>query len=484
MIFSDPVLFQCRLQPAATAMCVPGGAFPLISYGRLERFIHNIARNAQAQGIRRGDIVALFIEDKILQAAFILGLDRLGAVTFLVRDLKLPKELNVAAVISSKPYRLEGAKRQIIGGAAWTEGDGAAFATDPARSGEDLAHIILTSGTTGDAKAVAFSHALLAQRVFHYTWVFGVKASHCSRVFVDPNLSTSIGMVSWLGVLQRGGTVFFRGGEAAETFQALDLYKIQCMIGSPGALAEFVSLYEQAPGFPSNLEVIVSTGSALSKTLSERVRARLCSTLITGYGSTETTQTAVAPTHAIAHIPGAVGYVLPSARIEIVDASGKVRAPGEEGLIRISSALNASGYIGNPPGSEQAFRDGAFYPGDIGNLTPEGLLIISGREKSILNLGGEKISPERIEQVVASFPGISQAAAFSILNPLGIEEISVAVVADSVDKEALLAHCRRLLRVEFVPSHFQLVRGIPMTPMGKVDRRRLPELTKMIERKA
>jgi acyl-CoA synthetase (AMP-forming)/AMP-acid ligase II len=478
MIFSDLVLFQCRLQPAVTAMCAPGGMFPLISYGRLEHFIHNIARKAQAQGIRRGDIVALFIEDKILHAAFILALNRLGAAAFSVRDFRLPKELNIAAVISTKAYRFDNAPRLIIADASWAEGDGTPFEASAPESDEDLAHIVLTSGTTGEPKAVGFSHALIAQRVFHYTWVFGAKASHCSRVFVDPGLSTSIGLVSWLGILQRGGTVFFRGSVAAETFQALDLYKIQCMIGPPAALAEFVALYEQAPGFPSNLEVIVSTGSFLSATLSERVRARLCSTLISTYGSTETTMTAVAPAHAIAHVPGAVGYAVPSAVIEIVDAAGNIQARGKEGLIRIRSTLNVGGYMGNPPGSEQAFRDGAFYPGDIGKLTPDGLLIISGREKSVLNLGGEKVSPERIEQAIASFPGISQAAAFSVVNALGIEEICVAVVSESFNEEALLSHCKRALPAKFIPAHFRLTDKVPMTPTGKIDRRRLMEFAK------
>ena len=69
----DLVLFQCRLQPAAAALCAPGAGIGLMSYGRLERAIYNIGRQAKSLGLERGNTVAIFVQDQILHAALILG---------------------------------------------------------------------------------------------------------------------------------------------------------------------------------------------------------------------------------------------------------------------------------------------------------------------------------------------------------------------------------------------------------------------------
>src|SRR5205807_1570581 len=102
------------------------------------------------------------------------------------------------------------------------------------------------------------------------------------------------------------------------------------------------------------LDVIVSTGSLLSRSLSERVRSRLGQDLISNYGSTEMSTVATAPAHLIAEIPGAVGYVTPGVRVEIVDASGRRLGPDQEGIIRISGDCQVDRYLGDPSASEQA----------------------------------------------------------------------------------------------------------------------------------
>jgi hypothetical protein len=95
----EPILFHCKTQAPVAAMCAPGHALPLVSYGRLEQFIYNIARNARAQGLDAGNVVALRIDEPILHAAFILGLAYLGVETVSVRVNNLPAELGIEAVI-------------------------------------------------------------------------------------------------------------------------------------------------------------------------------------------------------------------------------------------------------------------------------------------------------------------------------------------------------------------------------------------------
>ena len=144
--------------------------------------------------------------------------------------------------------------------------------------------------------------------------------------------------------------------------------------------------------------------------------------------------------------------------------------------MRVRSAVATEGYLGDQTESEKAFRSGWFYPGDTGMLTPDGMLVISGREAAVLNLGGDKVNPERIEEVLTSFPGVNRAAAFTVVNGRGTVELYAAVVTDAFAERPLRAHCQRHLPPEHVPMHFLRTAELPLNQMGKIERGRLAHL--------
>src|SRR5204862_3625326 len=97
----------------------------------------------------------------------------------------------------------------------------------------------------------------------------------------------------------------------------------------------------------------------------------------------------------------------------------------------------------DPEGSARAFCGGWSYPADLGTMNRDGVLIMSGRQSGVLNTGGDKVNAERIEQVLASFEGILEAAAFNTLGARGTEEIWAVIKCGSmVNEEALWTHCR------------------------------------------
>jgi acyl-coenzyme A synthetase/AMP-(fatty) acid ligase len=476
MNIADLILFQCRQRPPAPALCAPGSDFNVVSYARLERFINNVSRRAHAIGLARGDVVAILVRDPILHLAFILGLARIGVVTLSARSPNLPKELKIAAVISEAPMAFANVDRVIIADSIWTMGDGTPLDDSQLRAGQDddLHRIVLTSGTTGDAKAVGYSERMVLARVHHYGWVLGVAMANCTRVFVDPGLATSFGYFAAMYVLAHGGMVMFRGAEAIETMQAFGLYKVQGVIAAPAAVAEIADHYEQAPPFASGLEAIYMGGSLLSPALSDRIRAALCSNLHYGYGSAEAGIVAVAPAKIATSIRGGVGFVAPAYAVEAGDDAGRPLPAGEVGQVRIRSSLCVGRYMGDPETSAKAFRDGWFYPGDLGQVTADGMLVLAGRETAVLNVGGDKVNPERIEHVLMSSPAVAQAGVVGLADGLGIERICAAVVWRSqADEAGLRAHCQRLLPAEFVPERFVTVSGIARNETGKIDRSQL-----------
>jgi acyl-coenzyme A synthetase/AMP-(fatty) acid ligase len=476
----EPILFQCRNNPPGAALAAPGTHFNVISYARLERSIHNICRKALALGLARGNIVAVFVNDQALHALILLALTRLGVITFSGRNPKLPPEPRVNALItdSTFPYQAE---RVILADASWATGDDKPIDERyvPHAEGDEICRIVLTSGTTGDAKAVALTHRMLAARIARHQYAFGNRAPYCSRTYCDLGFATSLGFQFLIAMLWRGGTLFMQGRDPLTTVNAFDFYQVQNMITSPAGLLLLLRIFDERDHLQSGFETIFSGGSMLPAALSERVRARICSNLITAYGSTEMSMVAAAPAHAVQDIAGAAGYVLPGIAVEIVDENGTTRPRGQEGIVRIRSAFGVDAYIGDAAESATAFRDGWFYPGDTGCLKPDNLLVITGRTTAILNLGGDKVKPEFIEDVLASHPSVEQAAVFSMANALGVEELwAVIVPRAALDEPALRTHCSAKLPPVLVPVRFIFASEMPRNAMGKVERQRLPEFVK------
>jgi acyl-coenzyme A synthetase/AMP-(fatty) acid ligase len=475
----ETILFQCRQQPPAAAIYVPGQDRGLISYRRLEQSIHNISRRLLSLGLRPGSVVALSINHGVLHVVTLLALARLGITTLSVREGVPPLPFRIDALISDS--RLPGSPidRVALADLSWMEGDGQPIERRhiPPINDNDVFRLVLTSGTTGDSKAVAISRRLLAGRIGWHLTMFGNRFPHCDRFYSDMPLTTVLGFQMLIYSLLRGGTMVLPGDRFEPTLQAIEEYKVQCLISPPGGLELLSRWYDVVPAYQSSLELVFCAGDVLSSTLSNRVRSRICSHLTAVYGSTEMGTTATAPAHTIAGEPGAVGFVTPGAAVQIVDGSGTVLAPGREGLLRIRSDYAVDGYFGNPEESAKTFRNGWFYPGDIGRLGEDDLLVITGREQTTLNIGGDKINPEAIERVLSAFDGVLEVGAFGMPNEFGNHEICAAVVCrEALDLPKLKAHCAKHLTPNFVPSRIFAVPRLPRNDMGKVDRRRLPEV--------
>ena len=470
----EPILFQAKYQPGAPALCAQG--IDVISYERLIAQMNNVARRALAGGLKRGDVAALSIEDPLLHAVLILGLAQVGIVTVSVGMHKPPDGLKLHTVIKNTKYAHAQQVRHLAMDHGWLMGDGASVELAP-RGGTatgEVSRIVLTSGSTGDPKAVALTHAQVMARNARFEYAVGNRHPTFSRVYLNMGLAAALGFQFLVYLLSRGGTMFFRGNSMENTLRAFAIFRIEAMLATPVTLTQLLAACDRHPSVDVNLDTIVSGGSLLPRPLVERVRPRLCKHLITGYGSTETAMSATAPAHEIAHIDGAAGYVTPGMRIEIVDEKDRPLSRGTEGIVRVSSEFGIDRYIDDPAESAKVFRNGWFYPGDLGSLTADNLLIILGRQNDVLNAGGGKMAAERVEAALLSFKGVKEAAVFMATSKLGVEEVWAALVcSEKIDHEALRAHCRPRMPIVFVPAHIVAVDALPVNAMGKIDRPRL-----------
>jgi len=473
----EPILFQARYQPEAPALCAPG--IDTVSYARLCTQMNNVARRARAYGLERGSVVALSIDQPLLHSVIILGLSQAGIVPVSVAMHRPPAGLRIDAVISNTGYPFAPQARRLPLDHSWIAGDGAAFETEPhgGSASDEVCLIVLTSGSTGDPKAVALTHRLVMARNARFDYLFGSRFPTLSRIYMHVGLAASFGHFFLVHVLGRGGTVFLRGDGPDNTLRSFKIFQIQAIVATPGTLAQLLALCDQHPTIGVQVDTVLSGGGVVSRTLLERARPRLCSHLVVHYGSTESGTAAMAPAHRISSIEGAAGYVTPGARIEIVDENDCPVAAGTEGIVRVASEFAVDHYVDDPIGSAQVFRDGWFYPGDVGSLTSDNLLILSGRRNNVLNAGGGKMTAEKIEAALLSFKGVSEAAVLMMTNKLGVEEVWAAIVCrEQVDTERLRSHCLPRMPVVFVPAHIVTLDALPINDLGKTDRPRLRQM--------
>jgi acyl-CoA synthetase (AMP-forming)/AMP-acid ligase II len=146
-------------------------------------------------------------------------------------------------------------------------------------------------------------------------------------------------------------------------------------------------------------------------------------------------------------------------------------------LVRVRGPYSVSGYHGRQEQSATPFRAGWFYPGDTGSLTTDGLLLIAGREQTVVNVGGDKIRPEALEATLSTYPDVEEAAVLGIKSDLGIDQLCAVIVPRAnYDENALKTYCLAKFPRAFVPTSFVIVRELPRNEMGKIDRQRLLRL--------
>jgi len=154
------------------------------------------------------------------------------------------------------------------------------------------------------------------------------------------------------------------------------------------------------------------------------------------------------------------------------------------GEVWVSGPTVARGYLGNPTETEHAFTDGWFHTGDLGSLDADGDLFLTGRIKDLINRGGEKISPEHVEDVLSGCPGVAEAAVFPIPDATYGERVGAAVVLredaeeaadegadEGADEDRILAYCRTRLAPYEVPDRVEITPALPHTAKGALDRR-------------
>jgi len=186
------------------------------------------------------------------------------------------------------------------------------------------------------------------------------------------------------------------------------------------------------------------------------------------YGSSETGAVTNHVPAEVLNRPESIGLPMKHVSIRICDSHGNEVPLGEEGEVVVESDATARGYLMGAPESSP-FRPDGFRTGDLAVRDTEGYLTLRGRLNRIINVGGFKVSPEEVRQVLENHPSVREAAVFGVRNASGDETV-VALVAikDRATEKDLIAFCYGKLADYKVPRWIELCDELPRGASGKV----------------
>lgn len=167
------------------------------------------------------------------------------------------------------------------------------------------------------------------------------------------------------------------------------------------------------------------------------------------------------------------GMSLPGTEVEIVDGDGRQLPPGAIGEIRVKTRGMATGYLDNPEQTRDRFREGWFYPGDIGYLRSDGRVVVQGRKDDMINLNGINIFPADIERVLEQHPAVQAAAALPLKSVVHgqIPVAAVELVAGAHATAAELGEFARDRLALRAPRRILVMDALPRNNQGKILRR-------------
>jgi acyl-coenzyme A synthetase/AMP-(fatty) acid ligase len=172
---------------------------------------------------------------------------------------------------------------------------------------------------------------------------------------------------------------------------------------------------------------------------------------------------------------GSVGTPGMYQQVTVRGPDGEPLGPGEDGDIETVSAQHAHAYL-HADGTLEPIRGHGLRTGDIGHIDRDGFVHVTGRAKDVIIRGGVNIAPLEIDNALMRCPGVAEAAAIGIPDPVWGEEVAafVAFRPDAEgDTERLRAHCATILPAAKAPKHFVVVDTLPKNARGKLDRNAL-----------
>ncbi|KZB87455.1 (2,3-dihydroxybenzoyl)adenylate synthase [Amycolatopsis regifaucium] len=350
-----------------------------------------------------------------------------------------------------------------------------------APAGDAIAMFLLSGGTTGLPKLVARTHNDLTYMIKRAIELCGYGPDTVYMATLPlghgfPNTGPGV-----IGALLAGGRVVIASSPAPELALALiEQEGVTTTSAVPAIVQRWMRHHEEHPGTDlSSLDVVQVGAARLSAEDAEEIGPKLGCRLQQVFGMGEGLLCVTRlddPPEIVNHTQGRP--ISEDDELRVIDEEGRPVPPGEPGVLLVRGPYTPRSYYRSPEIDARSFvDDGWYHTGDIVRRTPDGYLIITGREKDLINRGGEKISAEEIETFALQLDGVTHAAAVAMPDRELGEQVCLFVVVTEGTKVELADVWSVMIAAESakfkLPARLVTIDALPLTPIGKVDKKAL-----------
>jgi len=464
-----------------------------LSYQELDSLSDSVALNLTDKGIRAGDTVALCVERSETVLAAILGIFKVGAV-YLPLDQEFPEarlkymleDSGAAAIVvdENTPTAIDELNVMRISINDLCSGD-LSNAGSPASvaqlAPDQTAYVIYTSGSTGNPKGVLVPHQALINFLESMSEAPGFGPR--DRLLAVTTLSFDISMLELLLPITQGGTTIIAGKNAVKDGEQLrQLIQQHCITVMQATPAMWRMLLETDWQHDDSTLKGLCGGEPFPKDLAQELLGSL-SELWNMYGPTETTVWSTCHRLRASEKQISVGKPINNTQVHILDRKQQplpVSCPGE---VFIGGLGLAKGYHKRPELTAEKYIDHPTYgrlyaTGDLAKWCPNGCIQHLGRLDDQVKVRGYRIELGDIESALKACPDVSAACAYVWEVGPGDARIVGCVVSEAQSDPNIIAirkELRRLLPNYMIPQYFLPIDRVPLSPSGKIDRRKLPQ---------
>ncbi|GAA0671738.1 hypothetical protein GCM10010193_25010 [Kitasatospora atroaurantiaca] len=507
--------------PDSTAIAYFDGR---LSYREVDRLSDGIAAHLKSQGFGRGDRLAIVLQNIPQFVLALLGAWKAGGAVVPVNPMYRERELAhvladsgaVALVCSERSWRqtvsavvpgsgvrtvlttceldlqtrddervlgrVERCRDEAVPDLLEVARSTTDPVEDPGLTGDDLALISYTSGTSGVPKGATNTQANLAVNAAGLGGGTALPAH--GTIFALAPLFHITGMVCQVvTAMDLGGTLALAYRfEPGVVLDALLEHRPAYMVGPSTAYMALSARPDVTRDHFASFALLYSGGAPLPPAVVEGFRERFGHYIRNGYGLTETSAgCVVVPSTLEAPIDPAtgtmsIGVPIPGATVWILGEDGGELPFGEAGEIAVQGPMVVPGYWNRPEETDAALPGGRLLTGDIGFMDADGWVYVVDRKKDMINASGFKVWPREVEDVLYTHPAVREAAVVGVPDTYRGETVKAYVSlrpGTDPDPQELLAYCKERMAAYKYPREIEVLDELPKTVSGKILRREL-----------
>ncbi len=346
---------------------------------------------------------------------------------------------------------------------------------------DEVSHIMPTGGTTGLPKASVRTHNCYICNVEYHSRVWEITSNDVLMVVTPVGHSMAMHWGIGAAFFNFAKLVLLDSTRPEDICEWIQKEKVTAVPSVPALIARVLDMEGLEKYDLTSLKKISVGGAPSTPELLRKAYEKLNCIVISGFGSSEGTNTATRPEDSIDIICNSVGRpACPYDTIKIIDETGNEVPPGVEGELVSKGPGIFTGYFKSQEENTRIFTsDGFFKTGDKAKKDEFGNITITGRIKDIINRGGEKISALEIEHRLSAHPGIREAVVVGMPDPILGERICAYVTVNQGKhlnfKDIIDFLKEKGASLQQLPERIEFIDELPMTKVGKIDKIALRE---------